>query len=110
VVTAAELLNRLRSLGVELRPDGDRIRWQAPVGVLTSELHAAAKALRNDLLVLLTQEPITCVRCGAGGRLVPTYWSRWREALCPSCVDLIVERFDHEGWPPVPWDDDEVLS
>jgi hypothetical protein len=102
-VTAVELLDRLRSLGVRLWIEGERIEWRAHRGVMTVELLAETKAHRDEVYVLLSREPRACARCGATDvRLIATYWTAWREALCPDCVQQLVAWFDRTGWPPVP--------
>ena len=51
--TAANLLSTLRTLGVQLRLDGDTLRLNAPKGSLTPALQSELKAAKDDLLDLL---------------------------------------------------------
>ena len=62
----AALLQKLREIGCELRPDGDRLRVRAPAGVLTEDLRAAIREHKVELLRLLS--------AGEAGRV---------EARCP---------------------------
>ena len=56
-MSAAELLSRLRALGVQLRIDGGELRVSAPKGVLTAELREQLTAAKVELTELL-QSPI----------------------------------------------------
>ncbi len=58
-MTASELITRLRALSVDLRVDGERLRFQAPPGGLPAEL-------RNEL-VRRKQEVLACLRQGVPG-------------------------------------------
>lgn len=53
---AAELLRSLRRLGVQVGLSGGRIQVSAPAGVLGSDLQAAIRELRGELIVLLEKE------------------------------------------------------
>jgi amino acid adenylation domain-containing protein len=50
---AAELLKQLRSLGVQLRLEGETLRLNAPKGALTPELQAELKVNKSEILALL---------------------------------------------------------
>lgn len=52
-MTPAALLARLRALGVDLRADGDALRYRAPAGVLTPELRQELIEHKEELLELL---------------------------------------------------------
>jgi len=54
-MTTAELLAYLRRQGVELRADGDRLRYRAPKGVLTPALRAELTECKPEILALLRQ-------------------------------------------------------
>ena len=45
-----DLLQRLHDAGVELKVDGDRLRYRAPAGALTHELRAALAEWKPDLV------------------------------------------------------------
>jgi hypothetical protein len=45
-----DLLQRLHDAGVELKVDGDRLRYRAPAGALTPELRAALEEWKPDLV------------------------------------------------------------
>lgn len=52
-MTAADLLIELKTRGVELRPEGDNLRYRAPSGALTPELRDAVKTRKAELLAAL---------------------------------------------------------
>ncbi|HEY9283603.1 MAG TPA: condensation domain-containing protein, partial [Pyrinomonadaceae bacterium] len=52
-MTTAELISELRSLGVRLRPDGERLRYSAPSGVLTPELLKTLAESKGEILAFL---------------------------------------------------------
>ena len=53
--TTVQLLARLRSLGVQLWVEGDRLRFRAPAGALAAELRAELGERRAELLAFLRQ-------------------------------------------------------
>ncbi len=58
-MTTAELLNELSRRGIELRTEGDQLRYRAPKGALTSDLRSRIDAHRSELLAALrtSREP-----------------------------------------------------
>src|SRR5690349_20460291 len=52
-LTTAEFLSHLRSLNVELRADGERLRCNGPKEALTPELLAELKERKQDLITFL---------------------------------------------------------
>jgi len=102
-MTPVELLATLTQAGVSLCPDGDTLRYQAPVGVLSDELKAALKAHQPELLKLLTApeadhlSETPCSLCGSRER-----W-RWIDGrpLCRVCLvlDLAPLTLVRQGWP-----------
>jgi hypothetical protein len=52
-MTAKAVLNHLRSLGVRVSVEGDRLRIDAPAGVLTPEVKAVIAENRAELIRLL---------------------------------------------------------
>ena len=94
-MTTGELLAELNRRGVELRADGDRLRYQ-PVAAVTPDLKAALAEHKTAILATLAGRPDDRGTGGAGddapalfgGRLTPTprgYLApadlpeRWRE-------------------------------
>ncbi len=74
-MTAATLLEELRTRGVELRPHNGRIALRDPAGALTADLRQAIEERRTELLALLDggagMKPLTrvdsvCPYCGVG--------------------------------------------
>jgi hypothetical protein len=83
-VTAAALLASLRIRGVELAPDGDRLRCRAPRGVLTGADREALQQHKSELLDALrhpdpTEDPIAEIREQVGAVLIrsPKFGEVW---------------------------------
>jgi amino acid adenylation domain-containing protein len=55
-LSATELLSKLRSLNVSLSADGERLRLNAPPGVITPEVRDELVARKAELLKILQQE------------------------------------------------------
>lgn len=81
-MTAADLLARIRDLGIDVVPDGGNLRYRAPAGRLTSELRAELAAAKPALIAILTgpaecnlgraNEGLHCQACGyVHGKLEP---------------------------------------
>lgn len=68
-MTAADLLRDLLSRGVELRAEGDRLRWRAPPGVVTQEVLEILAERKAEILTLLS-EPRPAPYLDARGELV----------------------------------------
>ena len=54
-MTLIELLTKLHALGVTLSPRVDRLRMDAPEGVLTDELRQAIRTQKGELLALVEE-------------------------------------------------------
>ena len=84
---AADLFRTLRSLGVVLVVDGERLPVRAPRGVLTPALRAALGQEREELRALVAAHvrgPTTCVVArGDMGLVQPC----WRMSPCARPVD-----------------------
>ena len=52
-MTAEALLHELHSRGVQLTPEGDRIRYRAPRGALTPDLKARLREHKGEVLAVL---------------------------------------------------------
>lgn len=83
-MTLYALLDELRTRGVELTPDGDRLRYRAPQGALTPELKQALAERKPELLVILGGKPQPTTEAG-------------RCPVCgePTAVEVVRERFIH---------------
>jgi len=55
-VTAAELIDQVRGIGVQLWVDGENLRFRAPQGVLGADLKAQLAAAKADVIAELTRE------------------------------------------------------
>jgi pyochelin synthetase len=55
-VSAAELIDQVRRIGVQLWVDGENLRFRAPQGVLVADLKAKLTAAKADVIAELTRE------------------------------------------------------
>jgi len=55
-VSAVELIDRVRRIGVQLWVDGENLRFRAPQGVLDADLKAQLTAAKADVIAELTRE------------------------------------------------------
>ena len=53
-MSVREFLSRLRSLGIEVSAQGDRLNWKAPKGALTPELQAQLDERKAEILAFLS--------------------------------------------------------
>ncbi|MEM7584179.1 MAG: hypothetical protein AAF560_12400, partial [Acidobacteriota bacterium] len=60
--TTAELVARLTELGVELRPEGERLRFQAPRGVLSPETRNELVRRKKEILAWMRRRDETAPR------------------------------------------------
>ena len=87
-MTPVELLTKLRSHDVILTACGDRVRVDAPAGVLSDAMHQAIRQHKAALLAMLTPErriplpryPALCWRCKG-----PSERQGLRYLLCAQC-------------------------
>ena len=80
-MTAVEVLHEARRLGIKLTPNGDRLRYRGPPGVITRDLLTELKRHKPDLIALLSssRETHACTRCHRFAfpqRGVVCYWCR----------------------------------
>ena len=54
-MTTADLLERLRQLDVRLWTEGDRLRFNAPEGILTAELRSELAARKREIIEVLSK-------------------------------------------------------
>lgn len=55
-MSAALLLDELRTLGVKVWPDAGALRFKAPAGAITPDLTARLKAFKPELLAILAND------------------------------------------------------
>lgn len=99
-MTPQELLAELDRRGVILTPVGDKLRYDAPAGVLTPDLKEAMRQHKADLLVLLrarenAKSNVFCFTCfrhhGVKARYQPhvvrlsLQYPGWLEFICTGC-------------------------
>lgn len=80
-MTASELLRNLESRGVTVRADGDNLKLDAPLGVMTSADYGALRAVKPELIALLTQPPPGSIR-----RPVTVRGARLKACPFPDCA------------------------
>jgi hypothetical protein len=76
-VNPAELLDDLRSQGVSLEVDGERLLVDAPAGTITDEIKATLTEVKPNLLKLLTWEQRKLEKADRRGLLIR--WSEYPE-------------------------------
>ena len=94
-MSATDLLDSVRSRGVELLPEGDRLRYRGPTAALTPALLTQLREHKAELLTALGLEakaiPVleirTLVRTEAGAEVVEvtsggSSHRRWEKRLC----------------------------
>ena len=98
-----DLLQRAEAAGIRFHLDeGDRIVASGPRD--DERLIAELREYRGTILAILQGK--ACSRCAeTGERLVGTYWTKWRQALCVACVPRVVAGFELNGWPSVRWEE-----
>src|SRR5262249_46720684 len=84
MMAAATLLADLRSLGVELETDGDRLRWR-PAFLVNAPLADLIRVHRTGLIELLTTPPAgdACSSCPV------CRWPLDSARRCPKCFDRL---------------------
>ena len=55
-MNAAQILSYVRQKGIVLIPDGERIKYKAPSGIMTPELAETIRTYRQAILSILTQD------------------------------------------------------
>jgi hypothetical protein len=82
--TAEALYADLRSRGIELETDGERLRWRPAFLVSTRDARRVSD-IRLDLIRILRSgvAPAGCPRCS---------WPLDSAARCPKCFDRVCER------------------
>jgi len=71
-MTPVELITALHTVGCQLIPEGEHLRVQDPQHALTDDLRQPIREHKQDLLTILTPEPLTqyypCVVCSGSER------------------------------------------
>ncbi len=55
-MNASAILDNLHRRGVQLRADGDLIRWQAPTGVMTETDLSALRRSKPEVLAIIREQ------------------------------------------------------
>jgi hypothetical protein len=97
-MTPTDLLHELTRRGVILEPTGDRLRYKAPVGVLTPELKQALAAQKAALVQILAGEapaPEAPELSDDRAIIALKVWS----AMLGEAVWVVADDFSQETWP-----------
>ncbi len=78
-MNASAILDGLHRRGVQLRADGDLIRWQAPTGVMTDADLSALRHSKPEVLAIIREEDADRIKDRAAILQFDVYLSR-REA------------------------------
>ncbi|HHY33344.1 MAG TPA: hypothetical protein GX515_10120 [Firmicutes bacterium] len=100
-MTPEAVLDRLRSLGARVSLVGDKLRVEAPAGVLRPELKAALIGRKTELVRLLRPAPDlpppVCDRCGGTLFWQSIAYGPWTCArCCPPDTGRIVARWSSQ--------------
>ncbi len=102
-MNATELMDDLRSRGVSLEADGERLLVDAPAGVIADETKAALSELKPKLLKLLTWERRKLEEANKRGLIIrwsehPTWiklhdptTGEWHKVRASECLPGVVE-------------------
>ncbi len=91
-MSARALLAELNRLGVELRADGDRLRYAGPEETITEELLEKLKAHKAELLALLRRNRAATPKSQRLAATLDTQSSVWPQ----ECLDA-ERRFGHRA-------------
>jgi hypothetical protein len=110
-MTASGLLSDLQARGVRLQVSGERLRIEAPSGVLTPELREILAAHKAELLGILRREQRTRERAlgaspilalpldafATSGQMLEIYGPRWQDPLWFVPTERDAEELVREG-------------
>ena len=97
-MTPTDLLNELTRRGVILEPNGDRLRYKAPVGVLTPELKQAIAAQKAALVQILAGEALAPEALKLSDNRAIIALKVW-SAMLGEAVWVVADDFPQEAWP-----------
>jgi hypothetical protein len=97
-MTPTDLLNELTHRGVILEPIGDRLRYKAPVGVLTPELKQALAAQKAALVQLLTGEGLVLAAPKLPDDSAFIALKVWSTIL-DAAIWVVADDLPKEAWP-----------
>jgi len=87
---AEDLLHSLKSSGIELRAEGESLKWRAPKGIMKSELRKSIKNHKADLLVLLQTNVADDYRQNFVNQIIQGDCLEVLKGMPDNSVDLIV--------------------
>jgi tubulysin polyketide synthase-like protein len=85
-MTTADLLSDLQARGIRLQANGDRLRVEAPTGVLTPKVRETLAARKAELLQLLAPDPSRLLAMpldafAAAGQMLEVHVPWWPDRL-----------------------------
>jgi len=97
------VIERARQAGFRVALENNEVVIRGPKA--RADVVEELRQHREEVLAIL--EGRACLRCGGEdgplGSLVPTYWTLWRQALCPPCIGVLVQEFEErDSWPRMP--------
>jgi len=87
-MSAAVLLESLRSRGVILSADGDQIKYRAPRGTMTPDLRQALADRKGELLALLSEQQSGPKPSLLSQNIITVYAREWPDS-CPLCESSV---------------------
>ena len=97
-MTSTDLLHELTRRGVILEPSGDRLRYKAPVGVMTPELKQALADQKASLLQILVVEAPTAVAPKPPDDCAIIAVKVWSTIL-DEAIWVVADDLPKEAWP-----------
>lgn len=82
-MSTIDLLIDLHRRGVRVRPNGDNLKFNAPVGVMTPEIRATLAEHKPQIIELLT---LPCPSCGKPAQV--EYGDGWTHRWCSGHYDV----------------------
>ncbi|MCP4297555.1 MAG: site-specific DNA-methyltransferase [Proteobacteria bacterium] len=89
-MTAEDLLHSLKSSGIELRAEGESLKWRAPKGIMKSELRKSIKKHKAELLFLLQTNEADDYRQNVINQIIQGDCLEVLKGMPDSSIDLIV--------------------
>lgn len=97
-MTSTDLLHELTRRGVILEPSGDRLRYKAPVGVMTSELKRALADQKASLLQILGVEVPTAAASKPPDDCAIIALKVWSTIL-DEAIWVVADDVPKDAWP-----------
>ena len=87
---AEDLLHSLKSSGIELRAEGESLKWRAPKGIMKSELRKSIKNHKANLLALLQKNEADDYRQNVVNQIIQSDCLEVLKGMPDNSIDSIV--------------------